>query len=457
MKKELLNKDTSASAPVSNPIIDGVIWKQLLLYFFPILVGSFCQQLYNTVDTVIVGQFVGTNALAAVGGSAAQITSLVFYLITGLSTGATVAISQFIGAKKPDLLDRNLHCAYAFAIVGSIVFTIIGLIVTPIVLEMMNTEAVLMEDAILYLRIFFAGLIFSFIYNMGSGILRAAGDSRRPLYYLMICCVVNIVLDLVFVLWFRMGVAGVAIATVIAQAVSAVLVTISLMRSYDMMKLDLRRIRIFPAVLAQQMRIGVPAAINSIMYCLANIIIQSSLNTFGTDAVAACAAFGKLDAVYWMISSAFGTSICTFVGQNYGARKMDRVHKSVRVCMVMSFAVSALIIVGLFAARVPLFRIFTTDAAVVAMGVQMLELIVPCYILYVPIEIFSCTLRGMGDVILPTILTLSGVCVLRIVWIVFLVPLFPAVSTVLMSYPVSWGVTAVLFIVYYLWYWKKRK
>ena len=236
-----------------NQITEGIIWRQLLLFFFPILLGTFFQQLYNTIDSVIVGQFVGKEALAAVGGSSAQIVAFVVGFFTGLSSGASVTIAQFFGAKDSRSANKGLHTAYAIAAFGGLILTVSGIILTPFLLEMMNTPADIVADSAVYLRIYFAGIIFVLIYNMGSAILRATGDSKRPLYYLIVCCIINIVLDVLFVIVFHMGVMGVAVATLIAQAVSAVLVTLKLMRSEGILKLSVKQIRFHGSILKMQL------------------------------------------------------------------------------------------------------------------------------------------------------------------------------------------------------------
>lgn len=432
-----------------NQITEGVIWKQLLFFFFPIVLGTFFQQLYNTIDAVIVGRFVGTAALASVGGSAGQIINLVVGFFTGLASGASVIISQFYGARDKKNLQQSLHTAYAFSIIGSVIITVIGIWTAPTILEMMHTPAELLEESTLYLRIYFGGIIFVFIYNVGSSIMRAVGDSKRPLYYLIVCCIINVVLDAVMVLVFHMGIAGVAIATLIAQAVSAILVTAALARSADILHLSLRNIRPYKSVLISELRIGLPGGMQTVMYNISNVIIQASLNSFGTDTAAAWAAYGKLDAIYWMISGAFGIAITTFAGQNYGAGKYGRIKKGVYVCLGIDFFAALILIGFLLITDVPLFHIFTTDENVVRIGVKMLEMITPCYIFFVFIEILSGALRGVGDVFIPMIITMLGVCVLRILWVVVAVPIRPAVSTIIFSYPITWILTAVLFIAYY--------
>ena len=252
-----------------------------------------------------------------------------------------------------------------------------------------------------------------------------------------------------------MGVAGVAYATFLSQAISALLVTHKLMTSHSILTLKLKDIRLHKNVLKSQLWIGLPAGFQSVMYSISNVIIQASLNQFGTDTVAAWSAYGKLDAIFWMISGAIGISITTFVGQNYGARKYDRVHKSVRICLGIDGIISLILIAFLMLFRVPLFRLFTQDPAVIQIGSDMLALITPCYIFFVFIEVLAGALRGMGDVMIPTLITLLGVCILRLIWVAVVLQVSPTVNAIIYSYPVTWIATAVLFILYYL-YKKKR-
>ncbi|WP_461809770.1 MATE family efflux transporter [Faecalimonas sp.] len=440
---------------ITNPITEGVIWKQLLIFFFPIVVGTLFQQLYNTVDAIIVGRFVGKEALASVGGSSAVLANFVIGFFTGLSAGASVIISQFCGANDRENMQKGLHTAYAFSILFGIITSIVGFILTPWLLRITKTPIDVFADSVLYLRIYFAGLIFMLIYNMGSSILRAIGDSKRPLYYLIICCFINIGLDILFVVYFHMGIAGAAIATLIAQAVSALLVTYALMTSYDILKLNLKEIRIDFSMLKAEFKIGLPSGLQSCMYSLTNIIIQASVNNFGTDTAAAWAAYGKLDAIFWTICGSFGIAITTFSGQNYGAKCYKRVKKSIRVSLIMALSVSSVLIAFLMIACRPLYHIFTTDADVIDLGVYMLKLITPSYIIYVFVEIYSGALRGIGDVFIPTLITLGGVCFVRIPWVVFVTPLRNEVSTLLFSYPMAWAATLLLLFPYYLYQRKK--
>lgn len=443
------------TAMSKNQITEGVIWKQLLFFFFPILLGTLFQQLYNTADTVVVGRFVGTQALAAVGGSTGQIVNLVVNFFVGLASGATVIIARYYGARDRIKLNNALHTAIALSIVGGIVTGIAGILLTPSLLKMMNTPADVIEGSTMYLRIYFAGIIFVFIYNIGSGILRAVGDSKRPLYFLIVCCFLNIFLDILFVVYLKLGVKGAAFATVISQAVSALLVILSLTKSVDIYRLRPNKIRFYKSLLIAIITIGLPAGLQSVMYGISNIIIQTSLNSLGTETVAAHTAFAKIDAIYWMISGAFSVSIITFIGQNYGARKFDRMKKSIKVCLLMDLIASLLLTTVMLLAGPYLLRLFTSDQEVIEIGMQIIHIIAPSYALFIFIEILSSSLRGMGNVVVPMLMTCGGVCVLRILWIFIFVRTHLSITTILMSYPISWGFTAVLFIIYFMFYQKK--
>lgn len=303
----------------TNSITGGVIWKTLLSFFFPILLGTFFQQLYNTADAVIVGQFVGKQALAAVGGATSTLINLLVGLFVGIASGAAVIISQLYGARDGERTQRAVHTTMAFALAGGLGLMIVGWAISPWALRAMNTPEDVLPHSVTYIRVYFLGIIANFIYNMGSGILRAIGDSRRPLYFLMVCCLLNIALDVLLVVVIPLGVLGVAIGTFLSQVVSAGLVLLSLTRTTQIYHLNLRQIAFDLPMLRRIVVIGIPAGLQSVMYSISNIIIQSSINTFGTDAAAAWTAYGKIDGFFWMIMSAFGVAITTFSGQNFGA------------------------------------------------------------------------------------------------------------------------------------------
>lgn len=432
-----------------NGITEGVIWKQLLIFFFPILFGTFFQQLYNTVDAVIVGRFVGKEALAAVGGSTGTLINLLVGFFVGLSSGATVIISQFYGGGREKRVSEAVHTAVAFSLVCGVGLMIVGILFSPAALRAMGTPEDIMQYSLSYIRIYFLGIIPNLIYNMGAGILRAIGDSKRPLYYLMASCFTNIVLDLVLVVWLQLDVRGAAIATIVSQLVSAVLVILQLLRTEDSYKLVIRKIRLNLFMVMRIVRIGLPAGLQSVMYSASNIIIQSSVNSLGTDTVAAWTAYSKIDSVYWMIISALGISITTFVGQNYGAGKLDRVKRGIYVCLGLSFLITAVLSVALYLGGGYIYLMFTTDAAVIAKGMEILHFLVPAFATYVCIEVLSGALRGTGDCWIPMIMTAVGVCALRVLWILVAVPLKPDILTVVFSYPLTWSITSILFLVYF--------
>lgn len=433
-----------------NSMVNGVIWKQLLLFFFPIMLGSLFQQLYNTVDAVVVGKFVGADALAAVGGSASNILNLLIGFFTGVSSGATVIISQYFGADDHDGVNKALHTAMLFSIVGGAVIMLIGLFGTELMLRLMETPEDILEGSALYLRIMFLGMVPNMIYNVGSAILRAMGDSKRPLYFLIVACLANVVLDLVFVLVFKMGIAGVAVASILAQAISAVMVMLSLSSANRDYRFNVKQMRFEGDILSRTIRIGLPAGFQSIMYSLSNMLLQAAVNRFGTNTVASWVVLGKVDGITWMMLGALGVASMTFVGQNYGAGRVDRIRKSIKISLIMG-----LVITGGFGALLllfgkPLFSLFTDDAAVLTLAIQLLYYFAPFYWLFAPIEIFSGALRGMGDTLLPTIITATGICVFRVVWVYTVVPMYNSMLTVSLSYPISWVFTSIAFIIYYI-------
>ena len=433
-----------------NDLTEGTIWKQILFFFFPILIGTFFQQLYNTVDSVVVGQFAGKEALSSVGGSSAQIINLLVGFFTALTGGCSVILSQFFGAKEERALNDALHTSYAMSILGGILLGIIGIVCAPMMLRMMNTPAELISDSVLYIRVYFFGVVFMFVYNMGSSVLRAIGDSRRPLYYLIVCCLINIVLDLLFVAALGMGVLGVALATLIAQVISAAMVTLHLMKNTPELKLSLNQIRFVPSMTRRMLYIGLPNGVQSMMYSVSNIFVQAAINGFGVNTVAAWTSLSKLDAVFWMVNGAMGTACITFVGQNFGAHKKERIQKGARVCLGMEIIFSILLSAAIIVFGRPLFSIFTGDDEVIALGIRMIAVISPFYGLFSFIEIPSGTLRAEGHVLVPTIITLLGVCVLRIFWTSL--PLIRAsIEGICMCYPVTWIAAGVGMVVYYLY------
>ena len=432
-----------------NQITEGVIWKQLLTFFFPILLGTFFQQLYNTVDTVIVGRFVGTQALAAVGATAALV-SLINGFFIGLSSGATVLLSQFYGAGDNVRTKDALHTGMALSLILGLVTTLLGTLAAPRVLEWMGTPDTCVADAQVYIRLFFCGALASMVYNMGSGILRAMGDSRRPLIFLAIACVANIFMDLLCVVVLKMGVAGAAIATVSSQLISAVLVVLVLLKLPGALRLEPGKLRLEARLLRRILYVGVPAGLQFVTFDLANVLIQSGINSFGDITVAAWTAYVKTDALTWQISGAFGVSITTFVGQNFGAQKYARIRQSVRVCLGMSVALVGALSAAVLTFRTLILGIYTTDPEVIRTGAYIMALIVPFNAVFMPVEVFGGAMRGTGYAIAPTVITCTCVCMFRVVWVFTVVSRWHRVELLAAAYPISWTLCALVFLTTYL-------
>lgn len=440
-----------------NRITEGSIFGQLLLFFFPILFGTFFQQLYNTADAMVVGRFVGKQALAAVGGSTSTLINLLVGFFVGLSSGATVVISQFYGARKADKVHWAVHTSIAFSVIGGIIFMIVGLVGSPWALEAMKTPEDVMGHAVVYIRIYFLGIIVNLVYNMGAGILRAVGDSRRPLYFLIASCFTNIILDVLLVAVLRMGVAGAALATITSQLLSAVLVVRALMKTDDMYKLEWKKVRIDQRMLQRIVRIGIPAGMQSVMYNISNVIIQAGVNTLGTDNVTAWATYGKVDGLYWMMINALGISATTFVGQNFGAGRLDRVRKGAGACMVIGVVLTASVGAVLYNGGHLLVELFTTDLQVQAISMDSLHFMVPTFITYIAIEILSGTLRGVGDAWMPLVITGIGVCAVRVLWIMLVLPHYHTIIGAAFCYPLTWSLTTVAFVIYYYFFSSLRR
>ena len=427
-------------------ITEGIIWKQLLIFFFPIMLGTLIQQLYTTVDTIIVGRFVGKAALASVGGPAAVLSTIVVTFFNGLANGAAVVIAQYYGAKDKGRLHTGLHTAYLFSIVVSLVISVVGAVLTPWLLKIMNTPQDMMASSTTYLRIYFMGILFTLVYNMGAAIMRAVGDSKRPLLYLVVCCVLNIGLDIFMVVILKMGIAGAALATVFSQCVSAFLVTWSLTKDYDSMKLQFRELRMEASVLKRELKIGIPGALQACAYGVTNVVIQASINSFGTDTAAGWAAYGKLDLIFWTVSSALGAAVTTFVGQNYGAGKPERVWLGIKASALMMIVYAAFTFVLLMVGAKYFALIFVDPSETEILLDTELFLHISC--MFFPMLGLLCILRytiqGVGY---TNLAMFSGVSemIARILVSIYAVPAFGFIA-VCYGDPMAW-IAADLFLI----------
>ena len=456
-KASFCRKDTSvatkiAASPQPRRMTEGSIAKSLLLFAVPLILGNLLQQLYNTADSIIVGNFVGANALAAVGSSGSPIYLLIGFS-QGVAVGAGVVVAQYLGAK--DRADTRLavHTALAISVVMGLILTIGGVACGRALLEWMNTPAEVLEDAVTYIRIYFGGVLFSVVYNMTAGILNAAGNSRRSLIYLAYASLTNILLDLVFIVGLKMGVAGAAIATDISQLVSCLLSLRFLLRVEDDYRVRLRDIRLHGRMALRIIRVGLPTGIQNMVISFSNVLVQASVNSYGAAAMAGFAAYMKVDGFNILPVSSISMAATTFVGQNYGAGRLDRVRKSVWVTLALgvcyTLTTGALLLLG----QDPIMRLFTTDEAVIAFGCSAMRWFCPFYFLLSILHGLAGAVRGTGASVPPMVVLLVSLCLFRILWIQWILPLFGSYEGVMMVYPVSWALGAVLMILYT---WKGR-
>ena len=450
-------KQTENAIGKENKIVTGVIWQQLLLFFFPILFGTFFQQLYNAADAVIVGRFVGKEALSAVGGGTGTLIQLLVGFFVGLSSGATVIISQYYGAKRAEMVGYAVHTSIAFSLVAGVGMMIVGITAAPWALRAMSTPEDILGPATTYIRIYFLGVIGNLIYNMGAGILRAVGDSKRPLYFLIASCLTNIVLDIAFVIGLHMGVAGAALATILSQALSAVLVLWVLMRTKDMHRLELRKIRFDGRMFRRIIRIGLPAGLQSVMYTSSNILIQSSVNELGTDTVAAWTAYSKIDSLFWMIVNAFGISITTFVGQNLGRGNEPRARQGVRRALAIAMAATVLVMIPVLVFAPQMTAFFNRKPEVVAYGALLLRCISPFYVLCCFNQVYAAALRGAGNSKATMIIMLCSFVLFRQIYLFVITQFINTPAVVGFGYPLGWMMCSLLTALFYFFGgWEKR-
>jgi putative MATE family efflux protein len=426
---------------------EGSIGRKIFFFAVPLILGNLLQQLYNTADSVIVGNFVGSNALAAVGSTG----SLIYMLIAfsqGAAVGAGVIISNFLGAADRASVQKAVHTAIAIVLILGVVFSIFGVLLSRPLLELMNTPDEVMEDSLLYLRIYLAGLIFNVLYNMTAGILNAAGNSRRSLIYLAIASVTNIGLDLICVAVLDMGVAGAAIATDVSQLISCVLSMRFLMCVDADYHVSIKELRIDRRMAKNIIKIGLPAGIQNTVISLSNTVVQSSVNAFGSAAMAGFAAYMKIDGFNILPVLSLSLAMTTFTGQNLGAGKIDRVKRGMWLTLgmgvVYTIATGALLL--MFDKQI--MRLFTDNADAIAYGRLTMKYFCPFYFLLGIMHVLAGTVRGAGKSVPPMVIMLSSLCVTRILWIEIAAPLYGTIDGVYISYPITWAMGMVLMILY---------
>lgn len=425
----------------------GTIWKEILLFSIPLVLGNLFQQLYNIVDSIIVGNVVGSSALAAVGASGAIIQLLVGFCI-GASAGAGVVTSQYYGARDDEGVRKAVHTTLAISIVAGAILSVIGVLTAPLILELMGTPAEVFDQASNYLRVFFAGIIFSVIYNMSAGILNAVGNSRRSLIYLIIAAVSNIFLDILFVAVFKMGVVGAAIATDISQLISCIFILRFMRRSKESYRVKLRDIRFYDNLLSKIVKIGLPTGIQNIVISLSNVVVQSGVNSFGATVMAAYAAFNKIDGFILLPILSMSMAATTFAGQNYGARELDRVRKGMKVSIGMG-AVYAVVAGALMLILAPyIIRIFTGEQAVIDYGIYMMKYMYPFYWIIAIFHIATGTIRGVGKTMQAMIMSICSLCAARILWIYGSFQFAHKLYLLLLGYPITWIIGAIMMLIY---------
>ena len=426
---------------------EGAIWKKILFFSIPLILGNLFQQLYNTVDSIIVGNFIGSNALAAVGSGGSFINLLIGFCV-GASAGAGVVISQAYGAQDEERVQKAVHTTVAIAITAGIIVTIAGIILAPVVHNIMGTPTEVYEDAVTYLRVYFGGMVFSVVYNMSAGILNAVGNSRRSLIYLMIAAFSNIFLDLFFVVVLKMGVVGVALATDISQFLSCVFIIGYLLKTNEVYKLKICEIRFHGNLVSKIIKIGLPTGIQNIVIALSNVIIQSGINSFGPVVMAGFTSYVKIDGFNFLPVMSFSMAATTFTGQNIGAEKIDRVKKGMKISLAMGMGYAMATGILLYTIAPYAMGIFTQDPEVVTCGVYLMKFFCPFYWILAFIHVMAGTIRGTGKTLPPMIIILVSLCLFRIIWIATVVPMIGELYSLIMVYPLSFVVGATLTILY---------
>lgn len=432
----------------SRDLIHGSIAKSIFWFSIPLLVGNLFQQLYNTFDSYVVGNYVSKQALAAVGASSPIINMLIGFFM-GLATGAGVIIAQYYGANDHERLKKAVHSSAALTLVMAIFLTVLGILGTNPMLHAVGTPSDVLPESSMYLTIYFAGITFTLIYNMGSGILRAIGDSKRPLYFLVIACIINIILDFLFVKFLHLGVAGAGYATLIAQAISAIMVVYVLMNEKGSHRLIFKDICFHFPILKKIIMVGLPTGLQQSIVSLSNVIVQSYVNSFGSSVVAGYSASIRIDGFVNLPLQSFNMAITTFVGQNIGAKQYERVKKGTRVALGMTLAVIASISLLLFFYGESFIAIFNSEVDVIQAGRTMQLAFVPFYIVLPIVQIYNGVLRGAGKSSIPMYIMVFNFVILRQIYLAIITKLTTSVFYVFMGWPVTWMTCAIMFIIYY--------
>jgi len=436
---------------------NGPLFSKILIFSLPLILSGILQLLFNAADVVVVGKFAGNVALAAVGSTSSLINLLV-NLFIGLSVGTNVLVAHFYGSKLYKELNEVIHTAILTALISGIVLVFAGFFLAGPALLLMGTPEDVIEHSVLYMRIYFAGMPAMMIYNFGSAILRAIGDTKRPLYFLLLAGIINVVLNLIFVIIFDMGVAGVALATVISQVISALLVVRLLIKTEGYLHLDLKQLRIVPDKLIKIIQIGLPAGLQGALFSISNVLIQSSINSFGSLVMAGSTAAGNIEGFVYTSMNAIHQTAISFTGQNYGAMKFKRIGRIAVICLGIVTAVGLIMGGGAYAFGSTLLKLYSSDAEVISYGLLRLFYVCIPYFLCGLMDVMVGLMRGMGYSIMPMIVSLTGACLFRVVWIMTIFKHYRTLESLFISYPISWLLTfSVHFICFMIIYRKLLK
>ncbi|MBQ3078994.1 MAG: MATE family efflux transporter [Clostridia bacterium] len=439
-------------------MIDGPLWGNIARFAVPLMLTSFLQLLYNAADNVVVGRFAenGKVALAAVG-STGSLINLIVNLFIGLSVGTSIVTAQYLGKRSYKDVQETVHTSVAISVIFGFILLVIGVLFAKPLLRMMKSDPDVIDYAALYMRIYFIGMPVNMLYNFGAAVLRAIGDTKRPLYILTLSGLVNVILNLILVIGFHMDVAGVAIATIVSQAISAVMIVWCLMKTDGAVNLNLRKLKIHPKRLWELAKCGLPAGFQGMLFSISNVLIQSSVNGFGPSGIAGNSVASNLEGfIYAMMNTMYQASL-TFIGQNVGAKKIERIHKITFICFVYASAVG--LIGGQIMYRLgdKLISIYNKDPDVIKAGLIRMKYLCQPYLLCGLMDMMVGCLRGMGKSIVPMIVSLLGACVLRVIWVLTVFRMNPTPEILYVSYPISWAITTLAHFVCYLIVYKKLK
>ena len=435
-----------AKAP--EPMTSGSIWKKMVFFALPILLGNLFQQMYNTVDSLIVGNFLGSSALAAVSSSGSLIFMLIGFL-SGIASGAGVIVARRFGAGDREGLHKAVHTTVALGIVSGILMTVVGVLLSPQILRWMDTPESVMPGSVAYLQIYFCGSLGFVMYNIFVGILQAVGDSRHPLYYLIVSSVVNLVLDIVFIGFVKTGVGGAALATVISQMVSAFLCLLQMVRSKEIYRLELKRIAFDGKMLKEIIRIGLPSGVQNSIIAFANVVVQSNINAFGEMAMAGYGAYTKVEGFGFLPITSFTMALTTFVGQNLGAKQYDRTRKGAKFGILVTVVLAELIGIVVFIFAPQMIAAFDATPEVIAFGIDKSRTAALFYCLLAYSHAIAAVMRGAGKAMVPMVVMMAFWCVVRVTFLSITVPLTHSIQMVYWVYPLTWALSALTFFYYY--------